>query len=1162
MANRYWVGGAGTWDATTTTNWSASSGGAGGASAPTSSDSVIFDTLSNATAYTVTLGTNAVCLDMTVGKPLAGNVTMSLSATAVINCYGSLTLAATGITWTGTSGSKLFFLATSTGKTITSNGVNLGSTYLTLNGVGGGWSLGSAFLSGGTFAITTGTFDTANYNLTIYNFLANAGTKTISLGSSTVTITAAPFGTEWLMTSATTTFNCGTSLITFTNRIYGFNSGGQTYNNISFLTAQNVSTGVSGGAFICNNLTFRKYSALGLGLFVIYNNITVNGTFTIQSGNTDNTYRCMLASDTIGTPRTITAAATAFGNGADFRDITAAGTASPFNLSSVGGGDCGGNTNITFPTTKTVYWVSPASANWSGAVWSTTSGNTGGGTTAFPLAQDSIVIDNAGLTTGNTITLDSPFSIGSLSFANRSNAATFATGSQAPSFYGDYTLSSAITTSGTGVLTFAKQSGIATIKSAGVTLTTSITVNAPLGTVRIDGNLTLGSTLTFTLTSGTLDLTNNGAGNYVLSTGVFSSSNSNTRAITFGAGNITLTGSNTTIWATSTDTNLTVTGAATVNASYSGATGTRTFLNGATTTSSRSISVNVTAGTDIVAMSSFNNINFTGFAGTLSNASGTIYGNLVLNSSMTCATGGNSITFSGVSGTQQITTANNSLDYSINFSGTSTYQLQDNLTTTGATRVITFNTGILDLNNKILTSGFFSSNNTNTRSILFGTGNITLVGSGGIIWGCSNLTGFSYTGTPTVKLAYSGSVGTRSVQNGSTAGTEANSVDFYVTAGTDIYAHGATLCGTLNFTGFAGAFTRPATNMTLYRDLVFSSGMTYTAIGNSIIFAGTVASQQNITSNGITVSSPITFSGTTKYQLQDALTSGSTNTTTLTSGTLDLNGKSLTTGLFSSSNSNTRSILFGTGNITISGSGNAWVTSPSTGFIYTGSPTVNIANNSASAITINTGITTETQALNFNFINGSYSLTDSFAAYKSLNFTGFVGTLLNFTRTIYGDLTFASGMSITAGVSTTTFAATSGTQRITTNGKTLDFPVIQNGIGGTVQLQDALTLGSTRTYALTNGTLQLKSGTTNSLGTFATTGTNVKYLQSSQSGQQATISQSSGTVNVNNLSIRDSKALGGAIWEALLANGNINVANNNGWIFSQSIGFFMLFNMR
>ena len=33
MANRYWVGGTGNWDATTT-NWSASSGGAGGASSP------------------------------------------------------------------------------------------------------------------------------------------------------------------------------------------------------------------------------------------------------------------------------------------------------------------------------------------------------------------------------------------------------------------------------------------------------------------------------------------------------------------------------------------------------------------------------------------------------------------------------------------------------------------------------------------------------------------------------------------------------------------------------------------------------------------------------------------------------------------------------------------------------------------------------------------------------------------------------------------------------------------------------------------------------------------------------------------------------------------------------------------------------------------------
>lgn len=43
MASRYWVGGAGTWDGTSTTHWSATSGGAGGASVPTSADDVFFD---------------------------------------------------------------------------------------------------------------------------------------------------------------------------------------------------------------------------------------------------------------------------------------------------------------------------------------------------------------------------------------------------------------------------------------------------------------------------------------------------------------------------------------------------------------------------------------------------------------------------------------------------------------------------------------------------------------------------------------------------------------------------------------------------------------------------------------------------------------------------------------------------------------------------------------------------------------------------------------------------------------------------------------------------------------------------------------------------------------------------------------------------------------
>lgn len=60
MAVRYWVGGTGTWDTTSTTNWSATSGGAGGASAPTSADSVVMNASSG--AGTITLGENITVL--------------------------------------------------------------------------------------------------------------------------------------------------------------------------------------------------------------------------------------------------------------------------------------------------------------------------------------------------------------------------------------------------------------------------------------------------------------------------------------------------------------------------------------------------------------------------------------------------------------------------------------------------------------------------------------------------------------------------------------------------------------------------------------------------------------------------------------------------------------------------------------------------------------------------------------------------------------------------------------------------------------------------------------------------------------------------------------------------------------------------------------------
>lgn len=80
---RYWRGGTGNWDVSTTTNWSTSSGGSGGASVPTSSDDVYFD--ANSGGGTVTTAGILWCssLDFT-------GYTGTLSGTGVIVPLGIL----------------------------------------------------------------------------------------------------------------------------------------------------------------------------------------------------------------------------------------------------------------------------------------------------------------------------------------------------------------------------------------------------------------------------------------------------------------------------------------------------------------------------------------------------------------------------------------------------------------------------------------------------------------------------------------------------------------------------------------------------------------------------------------------------------------------------------------------------------------------------------------------------------------------------------------------------------------------------------------------------------------------------------------------------------------------------------------------------------------
>jgi hypothetical protein len=522
-------------------------------------------------------------------------------------------------------------------------------------------------------------------------------------------------------------------------------------------------------------------------------------------------------------------------------------------------------------------------------------------------------------------------------------------------------------------------------------------------------------------------------------------------------------------------------------------------------------------------------------------------------------TNADTVTFDANSGTAAtVTVASTAVSLSTTLNKADTnLSLSGNATLCTAAGTLTFTTGTITLNNNVLTIGNIASNNSNTRAISFGTGSISLTGNAGAVINFNTATGFTYTGTPTVNLTYSGSTGTRSLFFGSSGGSQTNALSINVTAGSDIVQNtGVFYVNNFIFTGFTGTYTN-TNNVLIYGNLTFVSGMTLSASASGWTL-NSASGTQLITTNTKTLDFPISFNGAnTTFRLQDNMTVGLTRLTSVTIGTLDLNGNTLSTGRFDASNSNVRVIAFGSGNITTTGSGTVWNTGTVTNFSYTGTPTVNISNNSATATTVTTGAMSAAQALNFNYTVGTYTLTDTSAVYKSLNFTGFTGTIPNSVRTIYGSLTLVSGMTLTAGANTTTFAATSGTQTITTAAKTLDFPLTFNGVGGTFAFQDALTQGSTRAFTISAGTVQLKASATSTVGSFVANSGTMKYLQSTLAGTQATISQASGTVSASNLTIKDINATGGAVWNAYYINGDINAGNNTGWDFLVQLGRYI-----
>jgi len=296
MAARYWVGGTANWDVTAGTKWALTSGGAGGASVPTSSDDVFFDAASGAITCTQTAGISFLSINFT-----GFTGTFASSGATTISANGNITFGS-GMTITSTANLSVNATATitSNGKIWTGN-LNIGAT-ITITLVGN-WTVAS-LSSGGSNAILNGNSlnvlgsitmtqnmasGTTNINLTGTGTWSGSGTIKNNLTintSGTITISGSvAFNTGTLTYTAGTVVTTGSTLTIAASTT--LNTSGIIWNNINFTANSTIallSDLVSIGTvdhYIGSTITFNNFNFYIGGNISLSNGRVFNGTTKI-----------------------------------------------------------------------------------------------------------------------------------------------------------------------------------------------------------------------------------------------------------------------------------------------------------------------------------------------------------------------------------------------------------------------------------------------------------------------------------------------------------------------------------------------------------------------------------------------------------------------------------------------------------------------------------------------------------------------------------------------------------------------------------------------------------------------------------------------------------------------------------------------------------------
>jgi len=376
----------------------------------------------------------------------------------------------------------------------------------------------------GNLAINVGTFSLKSIDFTGYTGTLSGGSTLIVRGLAATTQNVT-FSSGMTITWGGASAVLRLALVATTAEI-DLTTNGKNIPNLQ------ITNGLAGTVKLMDNYT-APASEITSFVLGTAGTLDMNGK-TISGYNSQN--RLLISSSVIGTQRTITVNGGTFAY-ADFSDIA---LNTPTNLSAITGlsGDAGGNSNITFTTATTTYWIGNSGNTDDTAEWSWGSG-LAGSTSRVPLPQDNCIFDaNSFSGTGFTVTNNQSRICAGIDFS--------AVGTDNPTF--SYASNLVLSTYGSLIL----HSGMAIGNVAGVTLDflgrgthiidlQGASVPKPITMDAYGGTYTLASAFTsastFTMTSGTFTL-----GGYNFTGTLFSVSNSAANTVNMGNSTMTITG--------------------------------------------------------------------------------------------------------------------------------------------------------------------------------------------------------------------------------------------------------------------------------------------------------------------------------------------------------------------------------------------------------------------------------------------------------------------------------------------------------------------------------------------------------------------------------------------------------------------------------------------